>query len=52
LENIINGSVPATVNRRPLELIYYEAYKNKSKAIAREKYFKTGFGRGFLKGRI
>lgn len=46
------GSVEATSNRRPLELVYYEACTNKKKAIAREKYFKTGFGRRFLKDRI
>lgn len=46
------GDVPATKNRKPLELIYYEAGLSKEKAIFREKYFKTGFGRRFLKGRI
>ena len=46
------GEVHATKNRRPLELIYYEACKNKENAIKREKYFKTGFGRRFLKERI
>ncbi|HDH07428.1 MAG TPA: GIY-YIG nuclease family protein [Candidatus Moranbacteria bacterium] len=46
------GEVNATRNRRPLELVYYEACKNKTKAIEREKYFKTGFGRRFLKKRI
>lgn len=48
----INGDVEAIRNRRPLELIYYEACKNKDKALEREKYFKTGFGRRFLKKRI
>ena len=47
-----NGNVSATKNRRPLELIYFEACKNKDKAIQREKYFKTGFGRRYLKLRI
>ncbi len=46
------GLVEATKNRRPLKLVYYEACLNKQKAIAREKYFKTGFGRRFLKDRI
>lgn len=48
----ILGKVPATRDRRPLELIYYEACSNKIKALNREKYFKTGFGRRFLKQRI
>ena len=46
------GLVDATKNRRPLTLIYYEACTNKVKAQKRELYFKTGFGRGFLKNRI
>jgi putative endonuclease len=46
------GRVTATKYRRPLELIYYEACLSKEKAEKREKYFKTGFGRGFLKTRI
>jgi putative endonuclease len=52
IEQHNKGAVPATKNRRPLKLIYYEACLNKKSAIAREKYFKTGFGRRFLKSRI
>jgi putative endonuclease len=47
-----NGNVKATEHRRPLKIVYYEACVHKDKAIAREKYFKTGFGRRFLKERI
>ena len=47
-----NGLVPATKNRYPLVLIYYEACTDKKSALAREKYFKTGFGRRFLKNRL
>lgn len=46
------GKVDATKNRIPFEIVYYEACLNKEKAIEREKYFKTGFGRRFLKSRI
>ena len=46
------GEVEATKHRRPLQLIYYEACLNKDKAQKREKYFKTGFGRRFLKVKI
>jgi len=46
------GLVQATKIRRPLFLVYYEACLNKDKAIKREKYFKTGFGRRYLKDRI
>ena len=47
-----DGGVKSTKDRRPLELIYYEACLSKEKALKREKYFKTGFGRRFLKDRI
>jgi len=47
-----NGLVDATRARRPFTLIYYEAGPSKEKAYKREKYFKSGFGRRFLKGRI
>ncbi len=46
------GKAEATKNRRPLILIYYEACLNKYDAIKREKYFKMGFGRRFLKNRL
>ena len=46
------GLVSSTVYRRPLKLIYYEACLNKNDAIKREKYFKTGFGRRFLRNRL
>ena len=46
------GKVDSTKDRRPLKLVYYEACRNENKAIKREKYFKTGFGRRFLKSRI
>jgi len=48
----LNGRVESTRWRRPLELVYYEACRSKEKAIKREKYFKTGFGRRFLGSRI
>ena len=46
------GLVVSTKNRMPLELVYYEACLTEDKAVKREKYFKTGYGRGFLKKRI
>lgn len=46
------GLVDSTKLRIPLELIYYEACLSKEKALRREKYFKTGFGRNFLKNRL
>lgn len=47
-----SGNVDSTKTRVPLELVYFEACLSKEKALKREKYFKTGFGRRFLKNRI
>ncbi len=47
-----DGLVPSTKHRRPLELVYYEACLNEERSVKRELYFKTGFGRRFLKDRI
>jgi len=47
-----SGKVFSTKLRKPLKLIYYEACLSKEAAIAREKYFKTGFGLRFLKNRL
>ena len=46
------GLVPATENRRPLELIYFEACLERKDAIHREKYLKTHYGKLFLKNRL
>ncbi|MGK9478025.1 GIY-YIG nuclease family protein [Melioribacter sp. OK-6-Me] len=42
------GLVKSTRNRRPFELTYYESFSQKSDAMKREKFFKTGKGREFL----
>jgi len=47
-----SGEISSTKARRPFEIVYFEACLSKKKAVAREKYFKTGFGRRFLKSRI
>jgi putative endonuclease len=44
-----DGIVTSTKNRRPFQLIYYEAFIDKNDAYAREKYLKTGGGRNQLK---
>jgi len=41
-----------TKGRGPFELIYYEAYRNKTDAQSREKQLKSGQGRVYLKQRI
>ena len=49
LEQHNTGENSSTKHRRPLELIFYEAYKYKEDAIRREKYFKTTMGKRALK---
>ena len=46
------GFVKATKNRKPFELIYYEACLDKNDAIKREKYFKSYHGKLFLRKRL
>ncbi len=43
------GRADATKNRRPLKVIYYEAYPTQVEAERREKYLKGGNGREQLK---
>ena len=43
------GKNVSTKNRRPLELIFYEAYRDKADALRREAYFKSTKGKTTLK---
>lgn len=52
LEHRNNGKVTSTKNRRPLKLVYYEAYICQEDATNREKYLKTYLGKMFLKNRL
>lgn len=42
----------STAPRRPLKLIYYEAYLLKEDAQAREKYLKTSMGRRVIRKQL
>ncbi len=44
-----NGRNTSTKNRKPLKLIYFEAYLNKRDALGREKFLKSGSGTRYLK---
>ena len=46
------GLVNSTKSRRPLKLVYCEICLSEKDALKREKYFKTGFGRRFLRNRL
>lgn len=43
------GMSDSTKFRRPFKIIYIEKCKSRLDARKREKYFKSGFGREFLK---
>ncbi len=43
------GLCKSTRYRAPFEIIYYEEFSERSEAAKREKFFKTGKGREFLK---
>ena len=46
------GHVPSTKDRRPLRLLYYEAYLTERKAKRREHFLKGGAGRAQLKEQL
>ena len=41
-----------TKKRGPWELVYFEKFLTRAEALKREKFFKTGKGREFLKSKI
>ncbi len=44
-----DGKVSSTKNRKPFEIIHYEAFLNQQDAFAREQWLKTGWGRNHIK---
>ena len=48
-EQQLNGQVKSTKNRLPVQLIYYEAYRDNRDATKREYFLKRGRGRELLK---
>jgi putative endonuclease len=46
------GKVKATSPRRPFEMIFYEAYRNKYDALRREKYLKTTKGKTTIRSML
>ncbi|MCK9611627.1 MAG: GIY-YIG nuclease family protein [Bacteroidales bacterium] len=46
------GPVRYTKGRGPWELVYTEDFSDRSQAMAREKYLKTGAGRDFIKRQL
>jgi len=46
------GYIKSTKDRRPFQLIYYEACLSQKDALKREKYLKTFHGKQFLHKRL
>ncbi len=47
-----SGKVISTKKRRPFELLFYEAFKNKTDAGKDELFFKSGYGREVVKDKL
>lgn len=47
-----SGKVKSTKGFLPWELVYFEIFQTREEAVLREKYFKTGSGREFLKEKL
>jgi putative endonuclease len=52
LQNHNNKEVKSTKSRAPFDLIYFEKVDTAKEARIKEKYFKSGFGRKYIKNRI
>ncbi|MFC5193705.1 MULTISPECIES: GIY-YIG nuclease family protein [Bizionia] len=47
-----SGKTKSTKGYIPWELVYFESFKTREEAIERERFFKTGVGREFIKNKI
>lgn len=48
----VAGKAPSTRDRRPLQLIYYEAYLLAKDAKAREAFLKSGSGKRYIRKQL
>jgi putative endonuclease len=46
------GLSPYTKGRGPWKLAYFEQFKTRSEAVLRERFFKSGTGRQFMKSQL
>ncbi|MFH1543477.1 MAG: GIY-YIG nuclease family protein [Patescibacteria group bacterium] len=47
-----SGKVTSTKYRRPLHLLYFEKVNTITRARRKEKYFKSDFGRKYIKSKL
>ena len=49
----LNGNgAQYTAKHKPVKIAYYETFKTQQEAVEREKYFKSGSGREWLKNQM
>ncbi|MDO1501501.1 GIY-YIG nuclease family protein [Winogradskyella maritima] len=46
------GKTKSTKGFRPWKLVYFEVFSTEKEALEREKYFKSGSGREFLRNKL
>ncbi|MBP6000780.1 MAG: GIY-YIG nuclease family protein [Flavobacterium sp.] len=47
-----SGKTKSTKGYKPWKLVYFEIFETRDEAVHREKYFKTGSGREYLKVKL
>lgn len=47
-----SGKTKSTKGYKPWKLVYFETFDTREESVLREKYFKTGSGREFIKGKL
>lgn len=52
LDNHNKGLVKSTKSRRPFILVYFEIVVTRKEALKKERFFKSGIGRMYLKTKI
>ena len=52
LDDHNSGKVISTRQRKPFDLIYYEACLNQQDALHREKYLKSTYGKRYIRNRL
>ncbi|MGB6082819.1 GIY-YIG nuclease family protein [Moheibacter sp.] len=52
IEEHNSGKTKSTKAYVPWKLVYFESFSTRNEAVLREKYFKSGIGREFIKEKI
>ncbi len=47
-----SGKTKSTKAYKPWKLVYFETFETREEAVLREKYFKTGSGREYIKKKL